>query len=134
MRKETRKYICAELLNYQRSRKELNRIKEKLEEIKLFPAYGTEYYTAEKLMYYQDRVQFLQKITEAIAAAEQDATPEEKQLLFLKFWHPRPRPTDDCYSRKIKYQPYNDVQACKRHLPQNRNAAGYGFIKKKVKI
>mgnify|MGYP000535539487 CR=1 FL=1 len=29
MRKETRKYICAELLNYQRSRKELNRIKEK---------------------------------------------------------------------------------------------------------
>ena len=83
MRKETRKYICAELLNYQRSRKELNRIKEKLEEIKLFPAYGTEYYTAEKLMYYQDRVQFLQKITEAIAAAEQDATPEEKQLLFF---------------------------------------------------
>lgn len=101
LRKETRKYICAELLNYQRSRKELSRIKEKLAEIKLFPAYGVEYYTAEKLMYYQDRVQFLQKITEAIAAAEQDATPEERQLLFLKFWHPRPRPTDDVIAEKL---------------------------------
>lgn len=101
MRKETRKYICAELLNYQRSRNELNRLKDKLAEIKLFPAYGQEYYTAEKFMYMQDRVQFLQKITDAISVAEREATPEERRLLYLKFWHPRPRPTDDVIAANL---------------------------------
>ena len=83
------------------SKNELNRLKDKLAEIKLFPMYGKDYYTAEKFMYMQDRVQFLQKITEAIAAAEQDATPEERQLLYLKFWHARPRPTDDVIAEKL---------------------------------
>ena len=101
MRKETRKYICAELLNYQRSINELNRLKDKLAEIKLFPMYGKDYYTAEKFMYMQDRVQFLQKITEAIAATEQEATEEERQLLYLKFWHARPRPTDDVIAAQL---------------------------------
>ena len=101
MRKETRKYICAELLNYQRTKNELSRIKGKLAEIKQYPMYGREYYTAEKIMYLQDRVQFLQKITEAIAATEQEATEEERQLLYLKFWHARPRPTDDVIAAQL---------------------------------
>ena len=74
---------------------------QKLAEIKQYPMYGREYYTAEKIMYLQDRVQFLQKITEAIEVMEQEATEEERQLLYLKFWHSRPRLTDDVIAAQL---------------------------------
>ena len=40
MRSETRKYICAELLNYQRSQNELQRVREQLEYIRAYPAFS----------------------------------------------------------------------------------------------
>lgn len=101
MRKETRKYICAELLNYQRTKNELSRIKNKLAEIKEYPMYGKEYYTTEKIMYYQDRLYYLIKITEAIEVMEQEATEEERQLLALKFWQDKPRLTDDVIADRL---------------------------------
>ena len=84
MRRETRQYICAELLNYQRSRNEMHRIREKLDDIRLFPGYSKDY-TAERKMYLQDRV----------------FSSEEKKVLELKFWSPSPRPTDNEIAKKL---------------------------------
>nr|DAY74289.1 MAG TPA: ECF sigma factor [Caudoviricetes sp.] len=93
MRRETRQYICAELLNYQRSKNEISRICRKIDDLSLWPAYNKDY-TVEQKMYLQDRLYMLRKITEAIAAAEQDLSAEERAVLRLKFWAPKPRLTD----------------------------------------
>lgn len=117
MRRETRQYICAELLNYQRSKNEMQRIKEKLDDLRLWPAYNKDY-TAERRLYLQDRLHFLERITEAIAIVTQEASAEERRILQLKFWHPRPRPTDDQIavalgmSRTTLYRNINNI--CRR--------------------
>lgn len=100
MRRETRQYICAELLNYQRSRNEMYRIREKLDDLRLFPAYSKDY-TAERKLYLQDRLFFLQRITEAISIMSRECSPEEKKVLELKFWSPSPRPTDNEIAHKL---------------------------------
>lgn len=93
MRRQTRQYICAELLNYQRSKNELARVREKLNDLRLFPACNRDY-TAEQRMYLQDRLHFLQRITESISIIYHEATPEEQHIIRLKFWTIKPRPTD----------------------------------------
>lgn len=99
MRSETRKYICAELLNYQRSQNELQRVREQLEYIRAYPAFSKDY-TAERLMYLQERESFLRRITGAIGSAVSELDDEEKKLLQLKFWSPKPRPTDNAIARQ----------------------------------
>ena len=100
MRSETRKYICAELLNYQRSQNELQRVREQLEYIRTYPAFSKDY-TAERLMYLQERESFLRRITGAIGSAVSELDDEEKKLLQLKFWSPKPRPTDNAIARQM---------------------------------
>ena len=100
MRSETRKYICAELLNYQRSQNELQRVREQLEYIRAYPAFSKDY-TAERLMYLQERESFLRRITGAISSAVSELDEEEKKLLQLKFWSPKPRPTDNAIARQM---------------------------------
>lgn len=100
MRSETRKYICAELLNYQRSQNELQRVREQLEYIRAYPAFSKDY-TAERLMYLQERESFLRRITGAIGSAVSELDDEEKKLLQLKFWSPKPRPTDNAIARQM---------------------------------
>lgn len=60
MRRETRQYICAELLNYQRSKNEIQRICGRLDDLSLWPAYSKDY-TLEQRMYLQDRLYMLKK-------------------------------------------------------------------------
>lgn len=93
MRRQTRQYICAELLNFQRSKNELARTRVKLDDLQLFPAYSSDY-TAEQRMYLQDCLHFLQKITEAISVIYREATPEQRRIVEMKFWGVKPRPTD----------------------------------------
>ena len=100
MRSETRKYICAELLNYQRSKNELRRVREQLEYIRAYPAFSKDY-TAERLMYLQERESFLRRITGAIGSAVSELDEEEKKVLQLKFWSPKPRPTDNAIARQM---------------------------------
>lgn len=100
MRKETRQYICAELANYQRSRNEIGRICSKIDDLTLWPAYNKDY-TAEQKMYLQDRLYMLRKITDAIAAADQDMDEQERAVLRLKFWAPKPRMTDAEIARRL---------------------------------
>ena len=100
MRSETRKYICAELLNYQRSKNELQRVREQLEYIRTYPAFSKDY-TAERLMYLQERESFLRRITGAIGSAVSELDEEEKKVLQLKFWSPKPRPTDNAIARQM---------------------------------
>ena len=100
MRSETRKYICAELLNYQRSQNELQRVREQLEYIRAYPAFSKDY-TAERLMYLQERESFLRRITGAIGGAVSELDEEEKKVLQLKFWSPKPRPTDSAITRQM---------------------------------
>lgn len=100
MRSETRKYICAELLNYQRSQNELRRVREQLEYIRAYPAFSKDY-TAERLMYLQERESFLRRITGAIGSTVSELDDEEKKLLQLKFWSPKPRPTDNAIARQM---------------------------------
>lgn len=117
MRKETRKYICAELLNYQRSKKEIQRICERLNDLALWPAYSKDY-TLEQRMYLQDRLYMLKKIIDAISIAIKDLSEEERAVLELKFWHSRPRPTDNeiakrlGMSRRTLYRNINSI--CKK--------------------
>ena len=80
MRSETRKYICAELLNYQRSLNELQRVREQLEYIRTYPAFSKDY-TAERLMYLQERESFLRRIASAISVAVSELDEEEKKVL-----------------------------------------------------
>ena len=49
MRRGTKAYIHAELLNYQRSRNEIGRICRKLDEITMFPAYADDYTSEERM-------------------------------------------------------------------------------------
>lgn len=100
MRSETRKYICAELLNYQRSQNELQRVREQLEYIRTYPTFSKDY-TAERLMYLQERESFLRRITSAISVAVSELDEEEKKVLQLKFWSPKPRPTDNSIARQM---------------------------------
>lgn len=93
MRRGTKAYIHAELLNYQRSRNEIGRIRRKLDDIATFPAFANDY-TAEKRLYLQDRLLLLLKVTEAISAADHDMAEEERAVIRLKFWSPKPRLTD----------------------------------------
>ncbi|MGM9519563.1 MAG: hypothetical protein ACI3WS_02700 [Phascolarctobacterium sp.] len=100
MRSETRKYICAELLNYKRSKNELQRVREQLEYIRQYPAFNKDY-TVERLMYLQERESFLRRITDAINVAVSEMDEEEKKVLRLKFWSPKPRPTDNMIAREM---------------------------------
>lgn len=100
MRSETRKYICAELLNYKRSQLELRKVRERLSFIKTYPAFSKDY-TAERLMYLQERESFLLRITDAIASAYNEADQDEKKVIELKFWAPKPRPTDSCIASQL---------------------------------
>lgn len=100
MRRGTKAYIHAELLNYQRSRNEIGRICRKLDDIALFPAFANDY-TSEEKLYLQDRLRWLRKITDAIAAADQDMSSEERAVLRLKFWSPKPRPTDAAIAKRL---------------------------------
>ena len=100
MRRGTRAYIHAELLNYQRSRNEIGRICRKLDDIALFPAFSDDY-TSEERMYLEDRLRWLRRVTEAIAAADQDMSEEERAVLRLKFWSPKPRPTDTAIAKRL---------------------------------
>ena len=100
MRSETRKYICAELLNYQRSQNELQRVREQLEYIRAYPAFSKDY-TAERLMYLQERESCLRRITGAISSAVSELDDEEKKVLQLKFWSPKPRLTDSAIARQM---------------------------------
>lgn len=100
MRRETRQYICAELINYQRSKNEIQRICGRLDDLALWPAYSKDY-TLEQRMYLQDRLYMLKKITDAISIAVKELNEEERAVLELKFWHPRPRPTDNEIAERL---------------------------------
>lgn len=114
MRRETRQYICAELLNYQRSKNEIQRICGRLDDLALFPAYSKDY-ILEQRMYLQDRLYMLKKITDAISVAVKELNEEERAVLELKFWHARPRPTDNeiaerlGMSRRTLYRNINSI-------------------------
>lgn len=100
MRRETRQYICAELINYQRSKNEIQRICGRLDDLALWPAYSKDY-TLEQRMYLQDRLYMLKKITDAISVAVKELSDEERAILELKFWHARPRPTDNEIAERL---------------------------------
>lgn len=69
-------------------------------------------------MYLQDRLYMLKKITDAISLAVKELSEEERSVLELKFWHPRPRPTDNeiaerlGMSRRTLYRNINSI--CKK--------------------
>lgn len=117
MRRETKQYICAELINYQRSKNEMRRICGRLDDLALWPAYSKDY-TLEQRMYLQDRLYMLDKIINAISVTVQELNEEERTVLELKFWHPRPRPTDNeiaerlGMSRRTLYRNINSI--CKK--------------------
>jgi RNA polymerase sigma factor (sigma-70 family) len=100
VRRETRQYICAELINYQRSKNEIQRICGRLDDLALWPAYSKDY-TLEQRMYLQDRLYMLKKITDAISVAVKELSDEERAVLELKFWHARPRPTDNEIAERL---------------------------------
>lgn len=100
MRRETKQYICAELINYQRSKNEMRRICGRLDDLALWPAYSKDY-TLEQRMYLQDRLYMLDKIINAISVTVQELNEEERTVLELKFWHPRPRPTDNEIAERL---------------------------------
>ena len=60
----------------------------------------------------------LKKITDAISLAVKELSSEERAALELKFWHPRPRPTDNGIaerlgmSRRTLYRNINSI--CKK--------------------
>lgn len=114
MRRETKQYICAELINYQRSKNEMQRICGRLDDLALWPAYSKDY-TLEQRMYLQDRLYMLDKIINAISVTVQELNKEERTVLELKFWHPRPRPTDNeiaerlGMSRRTLYRNINSI-------------------------
>lgn len=117
MRRETKQYICAELINYQRSKNEMRRICGRLDDLALWPAYSKDY-TLEQRMYLQDRLYMLDKIINAISVTVQELNEEERTVLELKFWHSRPRPTDNeiaerlGISRRTLYRNINSI--CKK--------------------
>lgn len=117
MRRETKQYICAELINYQRSKNEMRRICGRLDDLALWPAYSKDY-TLEQRMYLQDRLYMLDKIINAISVTVQELNEEERTVLELKFWHSRPRPTDNeiaerlGMSRRTLYRNINSI--CKK--------------------
>ncbi len=117
MRRETKQYICAELINYQRSKNEMRRICGRLDDLALWPAYSKDY-TLEQRMYLQDRLYMLDKIINAISVTVQELNEEERTVLELKFWHSRPRPTDNeiaeqlGISRRSLYRNINSI--CKK--------------------
>lgn len=120
MRRGTKSYIHAELLNYQRSRNEIGRICRKLDEITMFPAYADDY-TSEERMYLQDRLRWLRRITDAIAAADQDMDEEQRAVLRLKFWSQRPRPTDAAIAQRLNISTstlYRRIGQIYRHVAQ----------------
>lgn len=121
MRRGTKAYIHAELLNYQRSRNEISRICRKLDDIALFPAFSNDY-TAEERMYLQDRLRWLRRVTDAIAAADQDMSPEERAVIRLKFWSPKPRPTDTEIASRLNISTstlYRRIGQIYRRVAQN---------------
>lgn len=93
MRKETRKYLCAELRDYQLSLDELRRMREKMSMLK-FPAFRKQY-GIEKIAYMQTRVSVLSEVVTAIDELWKDLPEEDKKILKLKFWSRRPRMTDN---------------------------------------
>lgn len=99
MRKETRKYICAELLHYQQTHKDIERLKSKLEDMRLYPAFKQEY-TTEQAIYLTERLRWCRQVTSAISKVYKECSKEEQEVIKLKFWSPKPRPTDN----SIAYQ------------------------------
>lgn len=114
MRRETKQYICAELINYQRSKNEMRRICGRLDDLALWPAYSKDY-TLEQRMYLQDRLYMLDKIINAISVTVLELNEEERAVLKLKFWHSRPSPKDNeiaerlGMSRRTLYRNINSI-------------------------
>lgn len=104
MRKETKKYICAELRNYYHSQRELKNIDRELAEMARYPAYLSGY-TEERMAYVMSRRSNLVKLCNAIALASQDFDEVELQIIRLKFWSPKPRPTDIEIAGKLCISP-----------------------------
>lgn len=100
MRKETRKYICAELLHYQQTHKDIERLKSKLEDMRLYTAFRQEY-TTEQAIYLTERLRWCRQVTGAIAKVYAESSKEEKEVIQLKFWSPKPRPTDSSIASQL---------------------------------
>lgn len=99
MRKETRKYLCAELRDYQQSVNELRRLREKMELLQ-YQAYRTDC-GSKKVAYIETRITVLQEIVSAIDALQRAMPDEDLKLLYMKFWAPRPRMTDNQIAREL---------------------------------
>ena len=93
MRKETRKYLCAELRDYRQSVNELLRLRDRMEMLQ-YPAYRADC-GSKKAAYIETRIAMLQEIVGAIDSLRREISEEDEKLLLLKFWAPRPRMTDN---------------------------------------
>lgn len=93
MRKETRKYLCAELRDYRQSVNELLRLRDRMEMLQ-YPAYRADC-GSKKAAYIETRIAMLQEIVGAIDSLRREISEEDEKLLQLKFWAPRPRMTDN---------------------------------------
>ena len=92
MRKETRKYLCAELRDYRQSVNELLRLRDRMEMLQ-YPAYRADC-GSKKAAYIETRIAMLQEIVGAIDSLRREISEEDEKLLQLKFWAPR-RMTDN---------------------------------------
>ena len=99
MRKETRKYLCAELRDYQQSVNELQRLRNKMEMLQ-YPAYRADC-GSKKVAYIETRIAVLHEIVRAIDSLRREISEEDEKLLQLKFWAPRPRMTDNQIAREM---------------------------------
>ena len=93
MRKETRKYLCAELRDYRQSVNELLRLRDRMEMLQ-YPAYRADC-GSKKAAYIETRIAMLQEIVGAIDSLRREISEEDEKLLQVKFWAPRPRMTDN---------------------------------------
>ena len=84
MRKETRKYLCAELRDYQQSVNELLRLRDRMEMLQ-YPAYRADC-GSKKAAYIETRIAMLQEIVGAIDSLRREISEEDEKLLQLKFW------------------------------------------------
>lgn len=99
MRKETRKYLCAELRDYQQSVAELRRLRDRMEMMQ-YPAYRSDC-GSKKVAYIETRIAVLQEVVGAIDALRREFSGEDAKLVELKFWAPRPRMTDNQIAREL---------------------------------
>lgn len=99
MRKETRKYLCAELRDYQQSVNEMLRLRDRMEMLQ-YPAYRADC-GSKKAAYIETRIAMLQEIVGAIDSLRREISEEDEKLLQLKFWAPKPRMTDNQIAKEM---------------------------------